>query len=88
MKVALVHDWFVVKGGAEKVVRQILECFPNAEVFSLFDFLSPEDRKSILKEKSVTVSFMQKIPFAKKTTVTYFPYLAVPSSPFLLTGLT
>lgn len=73
MKVALVHDWFVVKGGAEKVVRQILECFPNAEVFSLFDFLSPEDRKSILKEKSVTVSFMQKIPFAKKNYRYLFP---------------
>ncbi|MGB0391327.1 MAG: glycosyltransferase [Salibacteraceae bacterium] len=73
MRVALVHDWFVVKGGAEKVVHQILECFPNAEVFSLFDFLSPQDRKAILKEKSVTVSFMQKIPFAKKNYRYFFP---------------
>jgi len=73
MKVAIVHDWFVVKGGAEKVVKQMLECFPSAEVFSLFDFLSPEDRKEIMKDKKVKVSFMQKLPFAKKNYRYFFP---------------
>lgn len=73
MKVAIVHDWFVVKGGAEKVVKQMLECYPNAEVFSLFDFLSPEDRSEIMKEKRVKVSFMQKLPFAKKNYRYFFP---------------
>ena len=73
MKVAIVHDWFVVKGGAEKVVKQMLECYPNAEVFSLFDFLSPEDRNEIMKDKQVNVSFMQKLPFAKKNYRYFFP---------------
>ena len=78
MKVAIVHDWFVVKGGAEKVVKQMLECYPNAEVFSLFDFLSKEDRNEIMKDKKVKVSFMQKLPFAKKITATFSPYLVRP----------
>lgn len=33
LKVALVVDWLTVYGGAERVVEQIVECFPNCEIF-------------------------------------------------------
>src|SRR5579862_8475389 len=38
MRVAIVHDWLVAPGGAEKVLEQIIECFPDADLFSLVDF--------------------------------------------------
>lgn len=77
LKVAYVHDWLVVNGGAEKVAKAILEVFPNADVFSLIDFLKKEDRLDILNGKKSTTSFIQKLPFAKKIYryfLPWFPY--------------
>ena len=50
MKIALVQDWFVVNGGAEKVVKEIVHLYPEADIFSLVDFLSAEDRKDIAQD--------------------------------------
>ena len=47
MRVAIVHDWLYVVGGAERVLREILAIYPEADVFTLFDFLSPADRAKI-----------------------------------------
>ena len=47
MRVAIVHDWLYVIGGAEQVLREILQCYPNADVFTLFDLLKPEDREIV-----------------------------------------
>ncbi len=65
MKVALVQDWFVVNGGAEKVVREIISLYPEADIFSLVDFLNDDDRNTILAGKKVTTSYLQHFPFAK-----------------------
>jgi hypothetical protein len=51
MKLALVQDWFSVNGGAEKVVRELVDMYPDADIFSLVDFLSETDRQEILKGK-------------------------------------
>jgi glycosyltransferase involved in cell wall biosynthesis len=73
MKVALVHDWLVVNGGAEKVLRSILELYPNADIFAIVDFLDSFDREAILDGKGVRVSFIQKLPFAKRHFRNYLP---------------
>lgn len=65
MRVALVHDWFVNAGGAESVVEQILEIYPNADLFAIIDFL-PKGQRNLINNKNVNTSFIQKIPFAKK----------------------
>lgn len=72
MKVAVVHDWLVVSGGAEKVLQQIVECFPQADIFTLVDFL--EDR-SCLRGRPVRSSFIQKLPFARKRYRGYLPLM-------------
>lgn len=66
MRVALVQDWFVVNGGAEKVVREIVALYPELDVFSLVDFLSDSDREFILAGKKARTSYLQNMPFAKK----------------------
>lgn len=73
MRVAYVHDWLIVDGGAEKVAAAILEVYPQADVFSLIDFLSPEDRQTIIRGKHATTSFIQKLPQAKKRYRNYLP---------------
>lgn len=35
MKVALIHDWLVNYGGAERVVEEILSIFPDADIYTL-----------------------------------------------------
>ncbi|SIT43937.1 Glycosyl transferase group 1 [Paraburkholderia ribeironis] len=74
MKVAIVHDWLVVSGGAEKVLKNIIECFPNADLFSIVDFL--EDRECVMG-KSVNTSFIQRMPFARRGYRAYLPLMPI-----------
>ncbi|MFM7079447.1 MAG: glycosyltransferase [Bacteroidota bacterium] len=67
MKVALVQDWFVVNGGAEKVFREFVNLYPEADVFGLVDFLNDRDRADILDGKNVTTTWIQKLPNAEKS---------------------
>ena len=73
MKIAIIHDWLVTNAGAEKVLKAILEIFPDADVFSLVDFLNDEDRKDVLNGKYAKTSFIQNLPFAKKHFRNYLP---------------
>lgn len=73
MKVAIVHDWLVTNAGAEKVLRSIVNLYPDADIFSLVDFLSDEERNIIIDGKKVHTSFIQKLPYAKKHFRNYLP---------------
>jgi glycosyltransferase involved in cell wall biosynthesis len=52
--VVIVHDWLTVNGGAEKVVGQFLELFPQADIITLVDNLQGNDR-AWLKDTHVIV---------------------------------
>jgi glycosyltransferase involved in cell wall biosynthesis len=64
LRIAVVHEWLTSYAGSEKVLEQILLIFPTADIFSLVDFLSHQDRR-FLGNKPVTTSFLQKLPFGK-----------------------
>ncbi|MGF6771213.1 glycosyltransferase involved in cell wall biosynthesis [Paraburkholderia sp. GAS199] len=83
MKVAIVHDWLVAPGGAEKVLEQIIACFPDADLFSLVDFL--DDRKP-LGGKPVTTSFIQRLPFARRRYRAYLPLMPLAIEQFDLSS--
>ncbi|MCU1297257.1 MAG: glycosyl transferase, group 1 [Acidobacteriaceae bacterium] len=85
MKVAVIHDWLVTYGGADRVLEQILLCFPEAELFSLVDFLSADQRAFILN-KSAHTSFFQHLPFARKHFRRYFPLMPLAIEQFDLSG--
>jgi glycosyltransferase involved in cell wall biosynthesis len=74
MKVAIVHDWLTVSGGAEKVLEHMLNCFPQADIFTIVDYL--EDR-SFLKGRPVSASFIQNLPFAKAHYRSYLPLMPI-----------
>ena len=50
MKIAVVCDWLVTYAGAEKVLEQILNIYPEADLFALVDFLD-EDKRGFIKHK-------------------------------------
>jgi glycosyltransferase involved in cell wall biosynthesis len=85
MKIAIVSDWLVTFAGAEKVLAEIIQCFPKADLFSLIDFLSDEDR-SFLQHKKATTTFMQKLPFAKKRYRSYLPLMPLAIEQLDLSG--
>jgi glycosyltransferase involved in cell wall biosynthesis len=64
LRVAIVHYWLVGLGGGEKVVQEILQIYPQADVFTLID--DPSFSREFLPGTKITTSFLQHIPFAKK----------------------
>ena len=72
LRIAIVHDWLVVHGGAEKVLAEMLQCFPQADLFAMVDFLSERD---FIGHRPVQVSWIQKLPFAKSLYRTYLPLM-------------
>jgi glycosyltransferase involved in cell wall biosynthesis len=67
MRVALVHDWFPAYRGGERVVSSMLGLFPEADVFTLFDFLTEAERDAHFGGKRFTVSAMNRWPFARQS---------------------
>jgi glycosyltransferase involved in cell wall biosynthesis len=65
MRVAVVHDWLVIYGGAERVLEHILDMYPEADLFSLIDFV-PEKQRHFMRGKTPITSFLQKIPGVQK----------------------
>lgn len=62
--VALVHDWLDRPGGGEAVLSSFLQLFPGAPVFTLVDFLSPEERAR-LGNADIRPSRVQRMPGAR-----------------------
>ncbi|MEO0534947.1 MAG: glycosyltransferase family 4 protein [Cyanobacteria bacterium P01_A01_bin.123] len=74
MKIAITHEWFVTHAGSEKVVEQMLAVYPEADLFSLVDFLAA-DHRDFIHQKSVQTSFIQQLPFAKTHFRQYLPLM-------------
>lgn len=85
MKIAIVHEWLVTYAGSERVLEQMLECYPEAELFALVDFL-PSDKRGFIKNKPVITSFIQKLPFAKSIYRSYLPFMPLAIEQFDLSG--
>lgn len=74
MKVVIVHDWLVTYAGSERVLEQMLACFPDADVCSVVDFL-PEHQRGFLGGRDVRTTFIQKLPFAQHKFRSYLPLM-------------
>jgi glycosyltransferase involved in cell wall biosynthesis len=85
MKIAIVHDWLPHWGGAESVLQEILACFPEAHVYTLFNFLDA-GALSRLKCAKLETSFIQKLPFARSRFWIYLPLMPYAIEQFDLSG--
>lgn len=84
-KVAIIHDWLVVYAGAEKVLEHLLDLWPDADLFSLVDFLEEGDR-GFLKGRTPKTSFIQKLPMARRKYRQYLPLMPLAIEQFDLSG--
>jgi glycosyltransferase involved in cell wall biosynthesis len=74
LRIAVIHDWLVTYGGADRVLEQILTCFPESDLFSLVDFL-PANQRGFILDKPAQTSFFQHLPFAREAFRKYFPLM-------------
>lgn len=72
--IGIVADWLVTYAGAEKVLAELFNIYPEATLYSVIDFLSDKDREKIGGVKANT-TFIQKMPYAKTKYQKYLPIL-------------
>ncbi len=72
VKIALVHDWLTVPGGAEDVFREMVDLYPGTVFTSQFD----ASRIRFLEGLDVRTSYVQRLPWALKRHYIYAPLLA------------
>lgn len=85
MRVAIIHDWLITFGGAERVLEQLLLVFPEADVFTLLDYL-PASSRGFLSSHRVTTSFLQGLPLSRRRYRHYLPLMPLAVEQFDLTG--
>ncbi len=75
MKVALVHYWLVSMRGGEKVLEELCEMFPDADIFThVYDrrVVSP-----IIRRHSVKTTLIDKLPFSRRLYKNYLPLMPI-----------
>ncbi|MHB1274340.1 MAG: glycosyltransferase [Candidatus Humimicrobiaceae bacterium] len=64
IKIAIVHDYLIQYGGAEKVIEALNETFPQSPIYT--SIYSEEDMPDKFKSMNIFTTYMQKFPMAKK----------------------
>jgi glycosyltransferase involved in cell wall biosynthesis len=85
MKIALVHEWLESYAGSERVLEQMLDIFPEADLFAVCDFL-PEAERGFLRGKRPTTSFIQRLPRARQWFRYYLGLMPIAVEQFDLSG--
>lgn len=84
MKVAVVHDWLVNYGGAERVVEAILSIYPDADIYTLV--YDEKKMGKIFPKEKVHTSFVQKFPMATKLYTKFLNFMPKAFESFDLTS--
>ena len=85
MKVAIIHEWLESYAGSERVLEQLLACWPEADIYAVCDFL-PEAQRHFLGGRAVRTSFIQRLPFARKRFRWYLQLMPLAIEQFDLAG--
>jgi len=73
IRIALVHDYLVQDGGAERVFAAFNKIFPDADAHVLLH--NPKKSHKDFAEKKIQTSFLQKWPLAKRYYEWYLPFM-------------
>lgn len=78
MKIAIIHDYIVSYGGAEKTFKSLSEIFPEAELYTLFYDKAVLEKLKIGEGRTMHTSFLQKFPrFLRKKYQILLPLLPI-----------
>lgn len=85
MKVAIIQEWLVTVGGADKVCKAIFDVFPNAHIYTLVAKKNICDELGIPWDR-VHTSFIQNMPFGTTKHRAYLPLFPFAIEQFDLRG--
>lgn len=86
MKVAIIHEWFTTIAGSEKVVEQVLQVFPQADVFVVYADPETVRNTHFLQGRRVESSFIGSLPRANKSYRSYLPLMPLAVEQFDLSA--
>ncbi|MDD5397245.1 MAG: glycosyltransferase [Candidatus Moranbacteria bacterium] len=76
IKIAIVHDFLVQQGGAERVLKVLTEMYPEAPIYTLL--YDQEKMRGMFEGKDIRPSYLQKFPkFLKKHYQWLLPFFPV-----------
>ena len=70
----VVADWLVTYAGAERVIKEFVDLYPDSTLYSIVDFLSDNDRANFHNKRAIT-SLIQRLPLAKRKYQNYLPMM-------------
>ena len=85
MRIAIVHDWLVTYAGAERVLEQILLLYPEADLYTVCDFV-PEAERAFLQGRTPRTTFIQRLPWARRKYRAYLPLMPLAIEQLDLSG--
>ena len=85
MKIALIAEWLETYAGSERVLEQMIHCFPSADLFAVIDVI-PDEERGFLHGKTPKVTFIEKLPGAKKHFRHYLPLMPLAIEQLDLSG--
>lgn len=74
-RVALIHEWFTVLAGSEKVVEQLCGLYPQADLFAVYADPEVVSNTDFLRERRIQTSFIQNLPRAKPSFRSYLLWM-------------
>lgn len=72
-RVALVHDYLVQDGGAERVLAVLQDLFPEAPTYVLI--YDPNRSHARFREREIRASFLDRWPFSRRAYQWYLPFM-------------
>ncbi|MCV9878022.1 glycosyltransferase family 4 protein [Brenneria izbisi] len=74
VNIGIVADWLVTYAGAERVIKDLLNIYPESELYAVVDYLS-DDARGLFHDKRAITTFIQRLPGAKAHYQKYLPLM-------------
>lgn len=84
MKIALVHDYLIQDGGAERVLQAFQDVWPDAPTYVLL--YDPKRFGTTMGDRDVRTSFLQKVPFSRTRYKYLMPLMPAATESYDLSG--
>jgi glycosyltransferase involved in cell wall biosynthesis len=84
-RIAVVHEWLLDYAGSERVLREILDLYPQADLFALVD-LPDEELKAAIPRRAKATSFLQSLPRPRRWLRYYVPLMPLAIEQLDLSG--
>jgi glycosyltransferase involved in cell wall biosynthesis len=84
-RIAVVHEWLLDFAGSERVLREILDLLPQADLFALLD-LPDEELRNAIPRRAKATSFLQSLPRPQRWLRYYVPLMPLAIEQFDLAG--